>query len=300
MLLNLNLIMGKQRAISINMPVYNGEKYVEKAIRSVLDQTFSDFEFIILDDGSTDATPEIINSFSDDRIISIRNEHDFVKTLNMGLDRSSGKYFVRMDSDDIMHAERLEIQHTFMEKNPEIDVYSTWMLGFNGKGENKVWKTVSGYVENPLLQLLYGDFVCNPTSMIRKEFVDTHAIRYDAYRYAGDFKFWSDAAKYGARFYVDSQLLHYYRFSEEQVSVIHKEEQTRNTIEIKKEIILALVEKQPMQQAFGETYRALKALSDANKITDKLLIEFFYKLFQEQKITADPDTGTLSVSKIPV
>lgn len=290
--------MEKQRAISINMPVYNAEKYVEKAIRSVLGQTFSDFEFIIMDDGSTDATPDIINRFSDNRIVLIKNEHDFVKTLNKGLDCSSGKYIVRMDADDIMHSERLAIQYAFMEENPEIDVCSSWMLGFNGKGENKVWKTLSGYVDNPLLQLLHGDFVCNPTSMIRKALVDKHAIRYNAYRYAGDFKFWSDAAKHGARFYVDSQLLHYYRFSEGQVSVVHKEEQMRNTVEIKKEIILSLAEQQPMQQAFAQTYQALKVLLDANKITDKLFIEFFYQLFQEQKTPQESGSGDVSIPEI--
>lgn len=276
-------MMKNQHAISINMPVYNAQKYVADAIKSVLEQTFSDFEFIIMDDGSTDATLDIINSFSDNRIVLIRNEHNFVETLNRGLDRSGGKYIVRMDADDLMHIDRLDIQYAFMEKNPEIDICSSWMQCFNAMGDVETGTCVCGYISDPLMHFLKTNFVFNPTCMIRKEFIDKNALRYHTYRYGGDFKFWCDAAKLGARFYVDSQLLHYYRLSDQQVSHAHKEEQIRNTLEIKKEVILSLIDCEPKPQHFREAYQALSSLTGTDKMTDALFLDFFYKLFAEQK-----------------
>lgn len=98
------------------MAVYNGEKYITAAIKSVLNQTFGNFEFIIMDDGSTDGTLDIINSFKNKRILLIKNKHNYINTLNTGLEKASGKYIARMDADDIMHIDRLSIQYAIMEK----------------------------------------------------------------------------------------------------------------------------------------------------------------------------------------
>ena len=85
--------------ISVVMPVYNAEMYVKDAIESVLKQSFGVFEFIIIDDGSTDKTCSIIQSFDDKRIKLIVNKHDFIGSLNLGLDSAEGKYIARMDAD---------------------------------------------------------------------------------------------------------------------------------------------------------------------------------------------------------
>ena len=92
------------------MPVYNGEKYLKECIDSVLNQTFTDFEFIIIDDGSTDNTESIIKSYTDDRIIYIKKKHDGIsEALNLGIRRAIGLYIARMDADDIMYPNRLEL-----------------------------------------------------------------------------------------------------------------------------------------------------------------------------------------------
>ena len=89
--------------VTVFMPVYNGEKYLREAIDSILNQTFTDFEFLIINDGSTDSSVEIINSYDDSRIRLIHNEKNLklVATLNKGLDLARGKYIARMDCDDI-------------------------------------------------------------------------------------------------------------------------------------------------------------------------------------------------------
>ena len=104
--------------ISVVMSVYNTEKYLKKAIDSILNQTFTDFEFIIINDGSTDGSLEIIQSYNDARIILINQSNQGLsKSLNNGIRISKGKYIARMDADDISNCHRLEKQFNFLEKN---------------------------------------------------------------------------------------------------------------------------------------------------------------------------------------
>lgn len=108
------------------MPVYNAEKYLASAIESILSQTFRDFEFIIVDDGSNDASWKIIREYQrkDPRIRPLRNRSNLrtTKTLNRGLKKAKGKYIIRMDADDWSYPERVARQFEFMEKHPEIGV----------------------------------------------------------------------------------------------------------------------------------------------------------------------------------
>ena len=105
--------------ITVLMPAYNAEKYISAAIQSVLDQSYTDFELIIVNDGSTDDTEKLIRSFNDHRIILINQENGGVShALNTGLQKARGKYIARFDSDDICYTDRLAVQVAFMENNP--------------------------------------------------------------------------------------------------------------------------------------------------------------------------------------
>lgn len=275
--------MSRKPAISVNMPVYNSEHSISEAIESVLNQSFSDFEFIIIDDGSTDGTLDVIHRFNDDRICLIQNDHHYIRTLNKGLSSSSGKYIARMDADDIMHIDRLKVEHALMERCPEMDVCSTWMLRFGEKGEMGPWTTASGWVEYPLLYLLESNFVLNPTVMVRKSFLDKHQLQYKDYFYAEDFKFWCDAAMLDARFYVETQLLHYYRLSEAQVTSLYREDQLYLTVKIRREIINYLAREYGKENAvFYDLYVHTMKLIRTNKISDALFLDFFCRLFKEQ------------------
>lgn len=108
-----------QLGVSVIMPVFNQEQYVRMAITSVLDQTHSDFEFLIVDDGSTDKTVEVIESFRDDRIRLIKAPHGgFISALKLGTSEARGKWVARMDSDDVCRPDRLEKQLAFLNSNP--------------------------------------------------------------------------------------------------------------------------------------------------------------------------------------
>jgi glycosyltransferase involved in cell wall biosynthesis len=109
--------------ITVLMPCYNAAEYIEDAVRSVLDQTLRDFEFLIINDGSTDNTVELIRSFNDKRIVLLEQEQQGVAAaLNNGLKHASAAYIARFDADDICFADRLEKQYNFMLSNPEFIV----------------------------------------------------------------------------------------------------------------------------------------------------------------------------------
>ena len=113
--------------ISVIMSVYNGEKYLDQAICSILNQTLSNIEFIIIDDGSTDNTKNIISSYTDDRIKFIQNTQNIglAASLNKGISIARGKYIARMDSDDVSYPERLAKQYSVMEGDQKIDLTGT-------------------------------------------------------------------------------------------------------------------------------------------------------------------------------
>lgn len=114
--------MKKYPEISVCMPVYNREDYINECIDSILHQSFQNFEIIIVDDGSTDNTCAIIKSYQDSRIKLVKNRHNYIESTNLLFELAQGKYIARIDSDDIMLPKRLETQYFFLEEHPDIDI----------------------------------------------------------------------------------------------------------------------------------------------------------------------------------
>ena len=228
--------------ITVLMPVRNGEQYIKEAIDSVLNQTLTDFEFLIIDDGSTDRTVEIIQGYTDKRIRLTRKEHQFIQNLNEGLELASGSYIARMDADDIMHTERLRIQLKRMKKNPDITVCGTWAKIFSDKGnERNVSHLEYGIIHEPVLELLKYNMILHPSVMIKKEFLLNHHIKYQNYPCVEDYKLWFDIAKAGGILFVEPQELLMFRRSDTQVTVTKKEEMSLGSIRLRKEILLYLL-----------------------------------------------------------
>ncbi len=119
------------------MSVYNGAKFLDEAIDSILSQTFTDFEFIIIDDASSDTSLQVINSYKDARIIVLQNTKNIglTKSLNIGIAEAKGKYIARMDADDISMPKRLEKQFDFMEEHPEFAFCGSKAISINEEGQ---------------------------------------------------------------------------------------------------------------------------------------------------------------------
>lgn len=120
--------------ISIILPAYNAECFLKEAIDSILAQTYTNFELIVLNDGSTDRTEEIILSYDDPRIRYVKNDTNLklIKTLNKGIDLARGKYIARMDADDISLPTRLEKEYEFMEAHPDAGACSSKVYHLRG------------------------------------------------------------------------------------------------------------------------------------------------------------------------
>ena len=120
--------MKQNPSISVIMPVYNQDDYVREAIESILNQTYSDFEFIIVNDGSEDNIEDTVLSYTDDRIIYVKNRHNLgnFPARNIGMQMAKGKYIAVMDADDTALPVRLERQFMYMEDHPEVRAIGTW------------------------------------------------------------------------------------------------------------------------------------------------------------------------------
>ena len=160
--------------ITVLMTVYNGERYLKECMDSVLGQTFRDFEFLIIDDYSTDSSRDLIKSYKDSRIRLIENEKNLnqVRSLNIGLEQARGQYVARMDQDDIMLRDRLERQVNFLDKNTDISVVGTWGEVIDEKG--KVFTKACLPLRNEEIVgrvLFCGYFLMHPSVVFRKDVI---------------------------------------------------------------------------------------------------------------------------------
>ena len=202
--------------ISVIMPVYNTAKYLNEAIDSILEQTFKDFEFIIIDDCSTDGSKDIIKSYNDERIILLENETNLgiVYSLNYAISLANGKYIARMDSDDISEINRLEKQVSFMENNEDIILCGTW---FKGIGNDKLYVYPESHDEIIVKMLSYCA-IGHPTVFIRNSILKHYNLKYDILmEYAEDYDLWSRLSTIGKLANLPEVLLQY-RIHDNQVS----------------------------------------------------------------------------------
>jgi len=182
-------------AISVIMPVYNSHEFLSEAIDSILGQTFSDFEFIIINDGSTDNSLEIIKSYKDPRIKVLNNSSNIgnYPSRNKGIKVSRGKYICVMDSDDYAWGMRFERQFEFMERNTEIGLAGT---GFRYYGQEQEIFREDNYERIKVL-LFHNICFIHPTLIIRHEFLRENNLQYnEEYYYASDYDFIVRAARY--------------------------------------------------------------------------------------------------------
>ncbi|MDR0686703.1 MAG: glycosyltransferase [Dysgonamonadaceae bacterium] len=193
------------------MTVYNGELYLGEAIDSILSQTFGDFEFIIVNDGSTDATSKILDSYTDKRIRRVDNTENMklVYSLNRGLSLCNGKYIVRMDADDIALPERLQVQFDFMESCPEVGICGSYVKSFceeTKKTKLLVFPTDDSWIR--AFAFFQSPFI-HPSVILRREILINNNLSYPNYYRAEDYALWTEMLKYTKGANIPHVLLDY-------------------------------------------------------------------------------------------
>lgn len=203
--------------ISVLMPVYNVEAYIGEAVESILAQTFTNFELIILDDCSTDKTSDIVSTFSDSRIRYIKQPRNLglSENLNTGIRMARGKYIARMDGDDISLPDRLKTQIDFLETHPDIALCSCGMEMF-GK-DNMVWIRQADYEQVKITMLFYSP-ILHASSVWRRASFERHNLYYrqDAFP-AEDYDLWARAV-FHCKLVNIPQVMYKYRIHGEQVT----------------------------------------------------------------------------------
>ena len=197
--------------ISVVLPVYNAEAYVDKAIESMLHQTYADFELIVINDGSTDRSLEIVRSYADPRIkVVSRENRGLVASLNEGIALAQGEYIARMDADDISLPQRFEKQVALLDAMPTVAVCGTWADVIDAQGAVKGdytyppinTKAIRAYV------LRHNPFI-HPTVMMRKNVFEKVGGYWKAFKHVEDYELWTRIVFAYDVANIPEKLLHY-------------------------------------------------------------------------------------------
>lgn len=262
--------------ISVVMAVYNGEAYLAQTIQSVLNQTYSRFEFLIVNDCSTDRTAEILRSFRDPRIKILNNgtNQRLARSLNKGIAAAKGKYILRLDADDICFPQRFKTQVDFMEAHPDIAMAFGNILKFTGTRIHREFDTndyASGYIQ---AVLLFYNVVNHPCVILRRELFPHFTYRPE-YTVTEDLALWLELGREYKFARIPRPLL-LYRIHPGQVSLQQAKTQRRQEMEMKRDVLERLTGPLP------EDKHLLHSRISGKKefIPSKMLLEWLHFLLR--------------------
>lgn len=306
--------MNKAPKISLIMSVYNGEDYLAEAIESVINQTFTDWELIVINDCSTDSTGEILSGYAaqDSRVKVHTNEVNLrlPSSLNKALSLAEGKYIARMDADDICLPDRLEKQYDFMEKNPEIALSSCRFMtlkngvissgGCGGKNDADSIKTLL-LVTNPIL---------HPGIIAKAQVIKE--LGYDkTFTCTEDMELWTRFIMSGHKVEILSEYLMIYRLHDKQITETTLEKQRCEVVSIQRNYLAKLLAPMSEEQEkfyvngiyfrkntdvnkFCEFYRWIKSINAKTKTIDKESLNYaLFEILAEYKRKGIPKSDLI-------
>ena len=234
--------MGNDPRVSVVMAVYNAERYLNEAIRSILGQTYDDFEFIIIDDGSTDRSSAMLKSFAegDPRLNLHRQPNSgLIASLNKACGLARGAYVARMDADDISLPRRFEKQVQYLDAYKEIGVLGTWIQDIGADGQpGPVWPLPTQPATIRWF-LMFGNCLAHPSVMMRRELIQSLAYRAEAV-HVEDYDLWIRASSVTGVANIPEVLLKY-RVLSRSVSSRHLAVQERQAAELQRGLRLQVV-----------------------------------------------------------
>lgn len=192
------------------MPVYNGQRYIKETIDSVLNQTYENFEYIIVDDGSTDGTKDIIKSFSDIRIRMIEINHGgIVKALNTGIENALGEYVVRIDADDVCMENRFKVLFDYMNKNTDVVICGSWATKIDEQGKplGALSYPPISHKEIKKYAKIHNPFI-HPSVILRKDAI-LKAGGYKNFKHTEDYELWTRILSIGKGYNISEPLIKY-------------------------------------------------------------------------------------------
>jgi glycosyltransferase involved in cell wall biosynthesis len=215
--------------VSVILSTYNNERYLKSAIRSILRQTFTDFELIVVNDGSTDRTADILRHLRDSRLRVITHQHNQgkVASCNQAIRQAQGEFIARMDGDDLIHPCKLAAQVAYLRQHPQVVLIGTRMKRIGGRTYHYPLDhaTISA-------SLLVENVISQPSVMWRRQFFLQHQLHYDPhFDVAEDYDLWTRVAQIGQIANLP-QVYHYYRWHPHQESHLKRAQQNRHAASI--------------------------------------------------------------------
>ena len=260
--------------VSILMPVYNVAPFLREAMDSILTQTFQDFELIVLDDCSPDNSAEILDTYTDERIVRYRGEKNMglSNVLNVGMAIARGEFIARMDSDDISTPERLATQVAYLDAHPEVDLCSCGMELFAAKQETWVRET---NVEDVKITALFHSPILHASSMWRRASFERVGLRFlQEMVPAEDYDMWTRAMAAGLRLVNIPEVMYLYRIHPSQATT-QTDKTARKDREVKSNYLRMLYPEQDMSDVdllptlmasdLGRIKQSVVRLLEANK-----------------------------------
>jgi len=280
-------------AVTVLMPVYNAEQFLAEAMESILFQTFTDFEFLIIDDGSTDISVPIVRSYNDPRIRLVRNDTNLgiSPTLNRGIALARSPLIARMDADDISHPQRLEKQYRYMVDNPDCALLSTWVRVVDA--DRVLIREEKFYARYLYYNLTFECCIYHPTVMLRREAVN--AVGGYRMSYSEDFDlFWQLSLHYRIHG-LDEPLLDYRITSYSTHNVLKKKEyEEAHRENMIRHIRYYIGKEEPIEDKFLEAFRyeldgllkenSLRSLTSCIRMLDRINQE----ILKQENVNRDP------------
>lgn len=270
--------------ISVILPVYNAEKFLKEAIQSVLDQTFGSFELIILNDGSTDESEKIVNSFVDPRIRYIKHANNgLIYTLNLGLELAKFEIVARMDADDICVPERFSLQYAYLKEHNNIGAVGgqTQLIGSTGVSVGNGIYPITSLDCRSVAR--FGAPLAHPAVMFRKSLVISCGGYREAFKHAEDYDLWLRILERSEIANLDCILLKY-RLHDVSVSKVHADQQQVSTIAAKVSAKLRRVGEPDFEYGKSISFAdILNKIGQRPEFSEEYIAAEFYGLGHRQK-----------------
>lgn len=270
--------------VTVIMPVYNPGKYLSEAINSILNQTYTDFELLIIDDASTDHSKEAILQYADPRIRYVMNEINLgiSGTRNRGIELSRSKYIAFMDHDDIALPTRLEKEVQYLEAHQEVDIVGGHVrtIDQNGRDLNQQW---SVYLNPSYIKayMLLSNTVAISTVLMRKEFLEQHRIRFKDNCYgAEDYRFWVECSLKGTIANLDETFL-YWRTGHNNETSRVKENKLKEREEVIRDIQKYALQETGFSLTDEELSILLKVFKENGSVENRNELEAVYQVLKK-------------------
>lgn len=280
--------MPEAHSISVLMPVYNTkEEYLRASIESILNQTFTDFELIIVNDGSTNNAEEVVLSYKDDRIKYFKQENQgIVGALNNAWAKASGKYIARMDSDDIAYPERFAKQVKFLEENPEYSLVGSWAKIIPSNYVIKLPQDIK------VMDLLADCMFIHPSIMFNKADFEKFNLQYETgFEYAEDYCMYARAVKYLKMTNLQEALLDY-RVYPENSSSKNRDIRIKSSFKVQDLILENLSNDKELQERILDI--AYRKKNKVGRLQEKIFsIKNLYKNWTKYKLVTVFGIGIL-------